>query len=393
MASRILNLEFPTVEPTGATSASGENIPTDAKMFGAFGAKAAEEVGGGLQKASSAAADINQFWGQIQTDDVTNSYMKDANGVLDHFRTLRGADALNAQEDTNKQLDDLAVKHRETLSTPAQQYQYDSLTRNFRNRYASGIVSTHATAEANSHASATNASAFDLALNGAANSAEDPGLLETFRHDAREAAVRQVMVQGNSSDPAIVSDAIAKADKAVFKTAAEVMGAKNPDAAIKFAEAHRNELGDQFDNVYGNMRERAAAQQGGQLAAEKIQDAKRGTFAPTTNGAITNVATRYGIDPTDLSRAVQIESGGNPRAQSGSYKGILQLSQSEFDKYKPRPDASIWNTTDNLDAGAAKMKAEGEQFARNFGRQPSGFDRYMIHQQGLAGYSSYLANP
>lgn len=164
MASRILNLDFPTVEPTGATSANNENIPTSPNMFGGFGAKAAEEVGGGLQKASTAAADINQFWGQIQTDDVTNSFMKDANGVLDHFRTLRGADALNAQEDTNKQLDDLAVKHRETLSTPAQQYQYDSLTRNFRNRYASGIVSTHATAEANSHASATNASAFDLAL-------------------------------------------------------------------------------------------------------------------------------------------------------------------------------------------------------------------------------------
>jgi hypothetical protein len=39
------------------------------------------------------------------------------------------------------------------------------------------------------------------------------------------------------------------------------------------------------------------------------------------------------------------------------------------------------------------MKAEGDQFARNFGREPSGFDRCMIHQQGLAGYSSHLANP
>ena len=39
------------------------------------------------------------------------------------------------------------------------------------------------------------------------------------------------------------------------------------------------------------------------------------------------------------------------------------------------------------------MKAEGDQFAHNFGRQPSGFDSYMIHQQGLAGYSSHLANP
>jgi hypothetical protein len=90
---------------------------------------------------------------------------------------------------------------------------------------------------------------------------------------------------------------------------------------------------------------------------------------------------------------VQIESGGNPNARTGSYKGILQLSQSEFERYKPRPDASIWNADDNLAAGAAKMKAEGALFAENFGHQPSGFDSYMIHQQGLAGYSTHLANP
>jgi hypothetical protein len=109
--------------------------------------------------------------------------------------------------------------------------------------------------------------------------------------------------------------------------------------------------------------------------------------------AIAPIASRYGIDPNDLVRTVQIESGGNPRAQTGSYKGLTQLSDSDFGKYKTRPDASIWNAQDNLEAGAAKMKAEGDQFAKNFDRRPSGFDTYMIHQQGLAGYSQHLANP
>lgn len=113
----------------------------------------------------------------------------------------------------------------------------------------------------------------------------------------------------------------------------------------------------------------------------------------TIAGSVSSVASRYGVDPATLSRAVQIESGGNPSARTGSYKGILQLSQDEFDRYKPRPDASIWNADDNLAAGAAKMKAEGGVFAQTFGHQPSGFDSYMIHQQGLAGYSAHLANP
>lgn len=109
--------------------------------------------------------------------------------------------------------------------------------------------------------------------------------------------------------------------------------------------------------------------------------------------AIASAASTYGVDPTSLAATVQVESGGNPRARTGSYKGLTQLSDSEFDKYNPYPGRSIWDPEANLAAGAAKMKAEGDQFAKNFGRQPSGFDTYMIHQQGLAGYSHYLANP
>lgn len=117
------------------------------------------------------------------------------------------------------------------------------------------------------------------------------------------------------------------------------------------------------------------------------------TAGPGPSPAMTSVASRYGIAPADLARTVQIESGGNPRAVTGSYKGLTQISDAEFNKYKTRPDASIWNAQDNLEAGAAKMQAEGNQFAKNFGRPPSGFDTYMIHQQGLAGYSHHLADP
>ena len=114
---------------------------------------------------------------------------------------------------------------------------------------------------------------------------------------------------------------------------------------------------------------------------------------PGGGGPIASVAGKFGIDPDNLTKMVGIESGGNPRAQTGSYKGLLQLSNAEFEKYKPRSDASIWNAQDNLEAGAAKMKAEGDIFAKRTGREPTPFDTYMIHQQGVGGYPAQLARP
>jgi len=187
-------------------------------------------------------------------------------------------------------------------------------------------------------------------------------------------ATADLLAATNSNDPQRIKDAVARAS--------------DPN----------NHL---YDFIDPALRQRLIAEGqrfldghvGQQKGAAALSASRGGTFSPSAASGISDVASRYGIDPGTLTRAVQIESGGNPTARTGSYKGLLQLSDSEFNQYKPRPDASIWNPADNLEAGAAKMRAEGDQFAHNFGRQPTGFDAYMIHQQGLAGYSSHLANP
>jgi hypothetical protein len=107
--------------------------------------------------------------------------------------------------------------------------------------------------------------------------------------------------------------------------------------------------------------------------------------------AITNTAQQFGIDPNVLSRTVQIESSGNPNAATGSYKGLLQLSNDEFQKYAPGGD--IFNPVDNLRAGAAKMVAEMRGFADKYGREPTPTDYYLTHQQGVGGLREHLTNP
>ena len=107
--------------------------------------------------------------------------------------------------------------------------------------------------------------------------------------------------------------------------------------------------------------------------------------------AIAQVAQQYGLDPQMLRRTVQIESSGNPRASTGSYHGLMQLSNSEFNRYAP--GGNIWSSLDNLRAGAAKMAAEMQGFADTHGRQPTPTDFYLNHQQGSGGLAMHLAYP
>jgi hypothetical protein len=105
---------------------------------------------------------------------------------------------------------------------------------------------------------------------------------------------------------------------------------------------------------------------------------------------ITSSAQRYGLDPQALKRFVQIESGGNPGATTGSYMGLLQLSPSEF---YARGGHNIFDPAENLDVGSQKLAQESASFAHKYGRAPDASDLYLIHQQGAGGAAAHMANP
>ena len=106
--------------------------------------------------------------------------------------------------------------------------------------------------------------------------------------------------------------------------------------------------------------------------------------------ALTQEAERNGLDPDVLQRIIKIESGGDPRNQTGSYKGLFQLSNQEFNKYG---GGNIFDPTDNIRAGTAKLAAERDAFKEKYGRDPSPTDLYLTHQQGEGGYGQHMANP
>jgi hypothetical protein len=87
----------------------------------------------------------------------------------------------------------------------------------------------------------------------------------------------------------------------------------------------------------------------------------------------------------------QIESGGDPNAVTGSYKGLYQLSETEFRKYGGK--GSIFDPAENTRVAELKLADEGKELSAKLGRPVSEAEVYMAHQQGVGGATQHLQNP
>ena len=114
-------------------------------------------------------------------------------------------------------------------------------------------------------------------------------------------------------------------------------------------------------------------------------------FSPQVEAALAEASRRAGVPIETLRAYVTVESSGDPNARTGSYKGLFQLSDSEFRRHGG--SGSIFDANENAMAAARKIRAESIQFERQYGRPPTAFDLYMTHQQGPSGYAAHLSNP
>ena len=113
---------------------------------------------------------------------------------------------------------------------------------------------------------------------------------------------------------------------------------------------------------------------------------------PAGIGSAVDAATfEAGIDPRLARRIVQIESGGNPSASTGKYKGLFQLSDEGFAQHGGK--GNIFDPNENIKAGVRSLKVDYDAFRQKYGRDPSATELYLSHQQGQAGLASQLANP
>jgi hypothetical protein len=99
---------------------------------------------------------------------------------------------------------------------------------------------------------------------------------------------------------------------------------------------------------------------------------------------------QYGLPDGYLATTAHIESGGNPNAHNASgADGLFQFVPSTAQQYgvSTRDPAS---STD----GAARLASDNAKVLRDkLGREPTGAELYLAHQQGAGGASSLLTNP
>jgi hypothetical protein len=97
-----------------------------------------------------------------------------------------------------------------------------------------------------------------------------------------------------------------------------------------------------------------------------------------------------GIDFTFMKTVAKIESDFDPQQRTGSYIGLFQLSNYEFDKYG---SGSITSPRDNAIAAAYKFTTAAILFELSTHQKPTLSDLYLIHQQGTQGATEHVSHP
>src|SRR5262245_2440722 len=124
-----------------------------------------------------------------------------------------------------------------------------------------------------------------------------------------------------------------------------------------------------------------------------LPDGIRCASTPHTNNIraeIEQAAKLFNVDIQMMNAFARIESGYNPKAKTGSYKCLFQLSDGEFAKYWK---GAIYDIHDCSVAAARKFATEAAQFEKDVGRRATAAELYCIHQQGYEGCAFHYDAP
>ena len=113
---------------------------------------------------------------------------------------------------------------------------------------------------------------------------------------------------------------------------------------------------------------------------------------PSFADVVTGAANQYGVDPTTLLREGQIESGLNPNAHNAASgaAGAFQFVPSTARQYGLD---NPYDPVASADAAARLLRDNQSYLTKALGRDPTGGELYLAHQQGAGGAAKLLSNP
>src|SRR5204862_562137 len=126
------------------------------------------------------------------------------------------------------------------------------------------------------------------------------------------------------------------------------------------------------------------------IAAQFILASLRDVPIGTPLEEIKRASEAFSMDFTFMKTVAKIESDFNPKQRTGSYIGLFQLSNYEFEKYG---SGDVRVSRDNTVAAALKFMTEAILFEMFTHRKPTLNDLYLIHQQGVDGAAEHISHP
>jgi hypothetical protein len=124
--------------------------------------------------------------------------------------------------------------------------------------------------------------------------------------------------------------------------------------------------------------------------AETVLRSLKDTPVGTPVEEIKRASEAFGLDFNFMKAVAKIESGFDPKQQTGSYVGLFQLSKYEFNRFG---SGQILDSRGNAIAAAYKVITEGILFEWVTHKKPTMSDLYLIHQQGWEGAAEHISQP
>lgn len=335
-----------TTEVTPAARAPDATQQIDATPE-AFGAATAR----GLQNLGQGAATAGRFWGGVQTDEVLNNAMKEANDTLEEFKTMRGGDALNAQPAIRERLDDITKRSRSQLGSAEQQQAFDRAYRPFSERYVAGQVRSHAVSQGHAFAKSTNDATHSNSLGMIPGALDDPDAVRNFIGDATNAAVKQVELDGGGDEAKLAVINKTKADG--YKIWIDAVGARDPLRASEMTEQYKKELGINYTAVAGKTRALTDRQEGIEVADQVSghRPVPAPSVANVPSGFLTAIKQSEGFSPKAKWDHKQFSYGYGTRASGEGQEITREEADKQFNGEITKAAAVVDKVNPNLDPG------------------------------------------
>lgn len=388
----ILDVQLPEQSPAGAPGGDYQHIDTSPDMFGAFGARAQQAYGQGLENLGSGVEKAANTGIQIATEQATQDDQTHANelhswqsdqvtDLQEKFLTLRGKDAEMQLPSFKQQIDDLHQQARSQAGNP-----YTARLVDAEGRRLTDIAYSQAARHA-----AQQKTAWDT--NTAADSAGSAGsraalAATTTPGDVSINANPNVVLSLSRSDTFARQSASLRgldgdieAERNRGKNVAEIVKSTIADGSQTSLHRAIDFFHSQYDRIDPGSRatiEQSLKTQAAAYDGQKTADIYMGRAV--------------GLPPGYAQRTFQVESGGNPNAQSGQYGGLGQFSKALEARYGIN-DANRTDPVVQARALASENQENHDALARALGHEPTPADYYLAHQQGIGGAVAHITQP